>query len=114
MTTETCLYRAYNAGGQLLYIGISFRMVGRLMSHKRTAHWFADVTSISIERHPNREAALVAEAAAIATERPIYNISHAVRSPARASPGLPWTKSKIVARINTSNMVSRARLFSRG
>lgn len=74
--TRVCeLYRHFDKEGQLLYVGISFRAVERLMKgHKNNAHWFDQVARIEIERFPSRSEALQAEKAAISKDQPKYNI----------------------------------------
>jgi hypothetical protein len=71
----TCLYRHFDASGTLLYVGVSLHVVVRLIGHRDTAHWFSQLARIEVEHYPTREAALVAEAEAIRTEKPRYNIA---------------------------------------
>lgn len=71
------LYRHYDASGVLLYVGISLASVSRLMQHRRDSGWFDKITNITIEHYPTRVAALRAERAAIKSENPKHNISHA-------------------------------------
>lgn len=71
--TSTALYRHFDAGGQLLYVGISLNAVQRLAQHRDTAHWFARLARVEVEWHVDREAALRAEACAIAAEAPLHN-----------------------------------------
>ena len=76
MSQETALYRFFDAGNKLLYIGISVRFVSRLEQHESTKEWSDDITFIRIERHPTRELAVCAERKAIIAEKPIHNIHH--------------------------------------
>lgn len=73
--TGVGLYRMYDAGDELLYVGISRNLVERWRTHRRTVVWWHDVARISYEIHPNRYAAEVAEKAAIRAEHPVYNIA---------------------------------------
>ena len=72
-TLQTELYRHFDADGQLLYVGISYRMPGRTNEHARRSSWFAKVARTTTETFPNKRAAMDAELRAIKTERPIYN-----------------------------------------
>jgi hypothetical protein len=67
------LYRHFDTEGRLLYVGISLSTVSRLSQHKDTSEWFAAISRVTVERFPTRKDALLAEAAAIATEAPSYN-----------------------------------------
>lgn len=69
----TCLYRHFDGDGRLLYVGISISAAARTSQHSATADWFRDVRSITLEWHPNRAAAFVAELQAIRCERPLHN-----------------------------------------
>lgn len=68
------LYRHYAANGELLYIGISLSTIGRLAQHKAKALWFDKIRSVVSEPCESREEARRKEAAAIANERPLYNV----------------------------------------
>jgi len=70
----TCqLYRHFDAEGRLLYVGISLSAVERLKQHVARAGWSAEIVSITVETHPDREAAMKAERRAVEQERPLYN-----------------------------------------
>lgn len=70
------LYRHYNEAGELLYVGVSSRVMRRTREHEKNSAWFGDTFKISIERFPNRDHLLEAEKQAIKNERPKYNIVH--------------------------------------
>lgn len=70
----TQLYRHYDADGNLLYIGISLSTVHRLGQHRKHAHWFRQITSITVEHFPSKVEATEAEALAISRESPRHNI----------------------------------------
>lgn len=70
---KTSLYRHFDAGGRLLYIGISANPFARLSKHQSTSGWFRDVAKIEIEWLSDRASALSAEAKAIQDERPLHN-----------------------------------------
>src|SRR6516165_2240870 len=68
------LYRHFDGNGQLLYVGISLSTVSRLSQHRHGSDWFAEIRNVTIEDFPTREAAVAAEQAAIAAEKPRYNL----------------------------------------
>ena len=70
----TELYRHFDEGERLLYVGISFGAYHRYQAHLRQSHWANSVARIEIERFPNRKAAQKAETVAIKTEMPLHNI----------------------------------------
>jgi prophage antirepressor-like protein len=74
----TMLYRFYGHDGQLLYVGISWRLAERMLQHRRGKSWWSDVEDVKVEQHPSRAAANEAETLAIRTERPLYNIAKVV------------------------------------
>lgn len=72
---RTFLYRAFDADGQLLYVGIAKDLEVRLKDHSRySVAWIGQVASLTAEKYPSRRAAHAAESRAIRTEGPIYNI----------------------------------------
>jgi hypothetical protein len=72
--SEIHLYRHFAADGTLLYVGISQNAATRLYSHKWSgAQWVDQIARTEIETFATREAALAAEARAIASEKPIFN-----------------------------------------
>lgn len=73
---KTSLYRHFDAEGNLLYIGISLSALNRLSQHADNSHWFEKISNVTIQHFPNRSAALVAEALAIAKENPAFNINN--------------------------------------
>ena len=72
----TALYRHFDAGGELLYVGISLSPAYRLSQHRDASHWFPRVATVTIEWLPSRDEALRAERAAIQSEHPQCNIVH--------------------------------------
>jgi predicted GIY-YIG superfamily endonuclease len=73
------LYRHYDVDGNLLYVGVSLNAVARFVQHRATKNWVDEVTMITIEAYPTREAAFKAERLAIQTERPKHNASPAYK-----------------------------------
>lgn len=73
---KTELYRYFDKGGELLYVGISLSAVLRQSSHKLLSSWYDDAVTMTIERFATRAEALVAEKSAIISEKPKHNIVH--------------------------------------
>lgn len=69
----TCLYRHWNADGELLYVGISLSSIDRLAAHRSGSPWFREIARIDIEWHSDRLSAMRAERIAIQSESPKYN-----------------------------------------
>lgn len=67
------LYRHFDSNNVLLYVGVSVSAVHRLTQHKRTAHWFNDLSRVDIEQFSSRKAVLAAEKKAVVNEKPKYN-----------------------------------------
>lgn len=73
---QQALYRFWDADGALLYIGISLDPGKRWKQHRDDKPWWSEVAKVTVEPHPSRPAAMDAERAAIAAERPRYNVVH--------------------------------------
>lgn len=71
---EHAVYRAYDRDGVLLYVGCSINPDYRRTAHQRRAPWFPRMTRWVVEWHPNYFAARRAEAAAITSEHPEFNV----------------------------------------
>jgi hypothetical protein len=84
--TQPCVYRHFNAAGDLLYVGVSNGFTRRQRVHARSAHWFPEISRIEIERFPTYEAACEAESRAIRSESPLYN--NGKNAPVELPP--PW------------------------
>jgi hypothetical protein len=69
------LYRHFDQEGCLLYIGVSISALHRFVQH-RAAEWFLRIKRVEIESFATREEALLAESAAIKSEKPLFNIAH--------------------------------------
>lgn len=89
----TTLYRLYDAKGGLLYVGIATRWHSRMGQHAHDKPWFHEVKATKLEEYPNRAEALRAEAAAIQAERPVHNVKHNGRKPAK--PQRPTSPNKV-------------------
>jgi hypothetical protein len=71
------LYRFFDAGGDLLYVGITNDPGRRWGRHANDKPWWHEVDRIEIERYPDRTSVLAAERKAIHDEHPRYNVVHA-------------------------------------
>ena len=74
--SETQLYRHFNEGGDLLYVGISLSAINRLGQHADHSGWFKTISKVTIENFATRNEALNAERDAIHKENPKHNIVH--------------------------------------
>lgn len=84
MSEEQCaLYRHFNAQGELLYVGISFRPLLRTKEHAALSGWTKEIANITINYLPTRKDAMAAEAKAVREENPLYNIR--LRKPEKTS-----------------------------
>lgn len=71
---NTDVYRLYDVGGKLLYVGISYDAIFRAEQHSKGKKWWSDVAKIDIKRHSTRDAAIDEEERAIRDENPTYNV----------------------------------------
>lgn len=72
--TGHCVYKLYASDGEPLYIGVTSDLHRRMREHRRQALWWGWVARSVIVRYPSRQAAELAEAAAIASEGPAFNV----------------------------------------
>ncbi|MFF8297700.1 hypothetical protein ACF07M_20200 [Streptomyces globisporus] len=76
---RTALYRLYDEGGTLLYIGISHQPEVRFVQHSKLKGWWPQVHRREMEWFDDRPAATRAEADAIRSEDPEYNGTYSPR-----------------------------------
>lgn len=69
------LYRHWDADGVLLYVGITAKLKVRERQHEATSRWWGLRAETTLEEYPSRAAAEAAEALAIKTERPLFNVA---------------------------------------
>ena len=74
------LYRFFNRGGQLLYVGITDDVFKRWRQHSVDKPWFGEVSRFERDWYPDRDSVLAAEKHAIITEKPKYNIIHGMEN----------------------------------
>jgi hypothetical protein len=71
---RTALYRLFDAEGRLLYVGVAFNPEVRWKDHAKDKPWWGDVERKTVAWCETRTDALLDEAEAIRTERPLYNV----------------------------------------
>ncbi len=70
---KTSVYRLYDRGGCLLYVGITSTGTKRFAQHRDSQPWFDDVAQAEFEHYDTRREALAREAFLIWSSRPIHN-----------------------------------------
>ena len=71
---QYALYRFRDADGRLLYVGQTSNFGRRLQQHRNTKPWIDAVTRIDVEWFEFSNEARAAEAHAIESEHPLYNV----------------------------------------
>lgn len=105
------LYRHFDKGGILLYVGIALNPVYRLAQHKKDATWFWSIARIEIARFETRELSEAAERAAIKFEKPLFNLRHAHKS---AKPVAKKLRTPTVCEADATNGLKVPRRTSCG
>lgn len=82
----TAVYRLFDEGDTLLYVGTSYDPDARVARHRKKS-WGPQIATIKAIWYPNRPTALHVEAAAIRDERPRHN--HSWVSPESYVPSTP-------------------------
>lgn len=67
------VYRCYDAAAELLYVGATFSLTGRLRQHAAGTPWWPEVEHVDSVWVETREEAQDEERAAILGENPRYN-----------------------------------------
>jgi GIY-YIG catalytic domain len=73
---QTGLYRVFGEADLLLYIGISKHFGVRWQQHAQKQPWWNERRRMTVDFYDDREEALDAEALAIFTDQPKYNVLH--------------------------------------
>ena len=74
MRTLPYVYRAYNATGDLLYVGSTHELGTRMDAHASQSTWWLDAAHFTFTTHPSRADAYLVELGAIRREHPRWNI----------------------------------------
>lgn len=74
------VYRMRADDGSLLYVGCTKNLKHRMAEHKSVKPWWNDVASVDVDEFDDRADALLAEAEAIGTENPQYNVHNPHRA----------------------------------
>jgi predicted GIY-YIG superfamily endonuclease len=82
----TAVYRAYDAAGRLLYVGVTDNIDRRIDGHSASG-WRASMAALTLTIYPSRAVALAAERDAIRAERPLWNVMHST------DPEAAWRRS---------------------
>lgn len=90
--SPTALYRLYDEGRRLLYIGITKTPESRWNSHAIFKSWWPEVSTKTVDWYSDRWMAAVAEYIAITDERPVHNRD-------RERPSARTVKCPIAARL---------------
>lgn len=69
------LYRFFDLDKRLLYVGITNSPPARFRRHGSQKEWWEEVSSITLERFPDRASLKAAETKAIRSEDPVYNVA---------------------------------------
>ncbi|MGQ9348922.1 GIY-YIG nuclease family protein [Mycolicibacterium gilvum] len=70
------LYRLYDKGGRLLYVGITDNCFRRWKEHSKDKEWWRHVHQFTQDWYPDRQSVEAAERRAISTEAPLFNKVH--------------------------------------
>ena len=70
----TCVYRAYTADGELLYVGIAQHLYNRLRGHRKNSAWYPGAHIAQVEWYEDRRQAYAVESWAINYEDPPWNV----------------------------------------
>lgn len=102
MSRPCCVYRTYDLGGTLLYVGSSFAPEQRYADHENRAPWWPFMVDVRESWFASEGEARAAEREAIATEHPRWNIDgRAVDHPdgeisrAFGRRSAPWLREEI-------------------
>lgn len=88
----TTLYVMRDAGGCVIYVGISGHATRRLDEHRLERHWWRDIASIDLSHFDTWVEAIEAESDLIRTLRPLHNVALNPDRPVerrRSAPSVP-------------------------
>lgn len=67
------VYKCFDANGDLIYVGVTYNLFGRLEQHRRQSWWSGQVAKVTAKVYPNSTAGRAAERSAIRDEFPKWN-----------------------------------------
>lgn len=73
---QAVVYRCFNSGGELLYVGSTAHLRGRIRQHESLTPWWPEVADVRHEAFASEPDARGAELRAIKSENPLYNKAH--------------------------------------
>lgn len=106
---RTALYRLYGADNVLLYVGIAGKPDSRWKQHSRQKEWWPKVTRKTLAWYETRAEAEAEELAAMAAERPVYNVAGSPHRPEPGSPLRPHTTAPFPGGVSSDT--ARRNLF---
>lgn len=68
------VYIAYDAGDNVLYVGMTKRQITRIDEHRERSAWWPLVRRVEIEHHPTPAEAAARESELIRTLQPAFNV----------------------------------------
>lgn len=75
MTGQAIVYRAFDADGSLLYVGMTTKSIkDRLEGHRSASAWWPRFDRCTVENFDSRAAAAIGERRAIQLEQPEFNV----------------------------------------
>jgi hypothetical protein len=97
------VYHAFNAAGELLYVGVTCNLRVRLGAHRRETPWWGEVADVKHVGYDDRRVAERAEKTAIWREKPRYNRNSGIKPPVLASEvtGVPWRPGRCAVYAET-------------
>lgn len=96
----TSVYRAYDADGDLLYVGVTDNLANRLKSHEHHSRWYPLAATIEWESFDSRDYALEVERGLIYSLDPPHNTRHRVQRD-----WLPWGEKERMAFARSISIV---------
>ena len=91
------LYRLYDEGDKLLYVGISYSALGRLAQHRDSQPWAGEVRRMAVEPlgSVTRKQAEVIERQIIQREKPLRNVVHNGANRSTAVAPSSWERTAV-------------------
>jgi predicted GIY-YIG superfamily endonuclease len=81
---RTAVYRFFDAGDNLIYVGITVDLMTRWRYHEKNADWWSKQARIEVVWHESRATADAEETEAIRTEGALRNVQKRGKTPIRS------------------------------